>query len=229
MRYTWLGIGVAALSAFGAGCATVEWTEDLLAKRQVEVDERFVQVETGVQEQGERIDRVEVRLADLDTRATETRDWFKAPAKEPAKEPAKAPSTVAARPSTSEERPARSAPEPAAGVMRTLVGVVHVPFGFDRDDLDRRAEAALAAIVKELRGNPNMTIDLEGTTDPVGRLDYNLQLSQRRVETVKRWLMAKGVDRGRIVGSKARGPLADVSVKNDVKRRVMVKLMTSAQ
>jgi outer membrane protein OmpA-like peptidoglycan-associated protein len=113
--------------------------------------------------------------------------------------------------------------------MRTLVGVVHVPFGFDRADLDGRAEAALAAIVGELRGNSSMTIDLEGTTDPVGRLDYNLQLSKRRVETVRRWLVAKGVDRSRIVGSRGRGPLVNVSVKNDVKRRVIVKLMTSAE
>jgi outer membrane protein OmpA-like peptidoglycan-associated protein len=74
-----------------------------------------------------------------------------------------------------------------------------------------------------------MTIDLEGTTDPVGRLDYNLRLSQRRVETVRRWLVAKGVDRSRIVGSRGRGPLVNVSVKNDVKRRVIVKLMTSAE
>lgn len=222
MRYgTRLGVVVAALSALGAGCATVEWTEGVFAKRQAEVDERFVKVETGVREQGERIGRVEVRLADLDTRVIETRDRVEAQAHRS--------SPVAARPSTSEERAARSAPEHAAGNMRTLVGVVHVPFGFDRADLDGRAEAALAAIVGELRGNSSMTIDLEGTTDPVGRLDYNLQLSKRRVETVRRWLVAKGVDRSRIVGSRGRGPLVNVSVKNDVKRRVIVKLMTSAE
>jgi outer membrane protein OmpA-like peptidoglycan-associated protein len=107
--------------------------------------------------------------------------------------------------------------------------VVNVPFGFDRANLDPRAEAALASILKELHQNPSMTIDLEGTTDAVGRLDYNLRLSQRRVEAVKGWLTAKGVEPTRVVGSKGIGPVASVAVTDDVKRRVMIKLMTSAE
>ena len=223
MRHgTRLRVVVAALSVFGSGCATVEWTEDLFAKRQVEVDERFVKVETDVRQQDERIDRVEVRVEHLDTRLTETRDLVHGALSQ-------APTTVAARSSTSEGQPRRSAPERVPRAVRTLVGVVHVPFGFDRADLGPGAEAALASILKELRQNPNMTIDLEGTTDPVGRPDYNLRLSQRRVEAVKRWLAAKGVEGARIVGSKGIGPLANASVKDDVKRRVMVKLLTAAE
>jgi outer membrane protein OmpA-like peptidoglycan-associated protein len=221
-----LGLLAAALSVVAAGCATVEWTEDLFAKRQVEVDARFTQVETGVREQGDRIDRVEVRVANLDTRLTETRDLVRTALPHAPLPPT--PSAAATRPTPTEARP--SPPALERGVRgRTLVGVVHVPFGFDRADLEPGAEAALAAIVKELREHPTMTIDLEGTTDGVGRLDYNLRLSQRRVEAVTRWLMARGVDRSRIVGAKGRGPVANTSVKDDVKRRVMVKLMTSAE
>jgi outer membrane protein OmpA-like peptidoglycan-associated protein len=95
----------------------------------------------------------------------------------------------------------------------------------DSADLDASAEAALTAIVKELRDSPHVTLDLEGATDPVGRLDYNIKLSQRRVEVVKRWLVDKGIAPNRIVGATARGPLSDASVKNNLKRRVMVKLM----
>jgi outer membrane protein OmpA-like peptidoglycan-associated protein len=62
-------------------------------------------------------------------------------------------------------------------------------------------------------------------TDPVGKLDYNIRLSQRRISTVQRWLTEKGVDRTRIVGSTSRGPVADPSVKDSAKRPVMVKLM----
>ena len=203
----------AALSIFSAGCATAEWTEDLFAKRQVEVDARFVKVETGVRELGSRIDRVEVRVANLDTRTALPH----------------APSTVTARPSPAEARPSPVTPERTVRGGRTLIGVVHVPFGFDRADLEPGAEAALAAIVTELREHPTMTIDLEGTTDRVGRLDYNLRLSQRRVEAVTRWLTSKGVDRSRIVEAKGRGPHATVFLKDDVKRRVLVKLMMSAE
>ena len=211
----------AALSIFSAGCATAEWTEDLFSKRQVEVDARFVKVETGVRELGGRLDRVEVRVANLDTRLTETRDLRTALPH--------APSTVTARPGPAEARPSPVTPERTVRGGRTLIGVVHVPFGFDRADLEPGAEAALAAIVTELHEHPNMTIDLEGTTDRVGRLDYNLRLSQRRVEAVTRWLASKGVDRSRIVGATGRGPDATASLKDDVKRRVMVKLMMSAE
>ena len=208
-----LTVVAVALSVFGAGCiATEEWTQDLFAKRKVEVDERFVKVETGVREQGQRIDRVEVRIADLGTGLTETRTMLKTVL------PQKTGSVVA--------RSSTPAGPPPAG--RTLVGVVHVPFAFDRADLDTSAEAALAAIVKELRNNPHVTLDLEGTTDPVGRLDYNVKLSQRRLEVVKHWLVEKGVEPNRIVGATARGPLPDASVRNNLKRRVMVKLMRSA-
>ena len=112
---------------------------------------------------------------------------------------------------------------------RTLVAVVQVPFGFDRADLDPAAKAALTPILEEMRHNTGLTIDLEGSTDAVGSVDYNLKLSERRVEAVRRYLLGRGVARARIVGSTARGPLADVAVKDDSKRRVMVKLMSSTE
>ena len=213
---TRLGVLMAALALFGAGCATVDWTEDLFAKQRVEVDTRFGKVEKDVREQGERIDRVEFRMASL-----ETRDVVRTALPQ-------APAAVPVRPAPAQMRPIAIAPDRAAR-GRTLIGVIHVPFGFDRADLEVGAEAALGSIVKELREHPTMTIDLEGTTDTVGNRDYNLRLSQRRVEAVSRWLTAKGVDRSRIVGTKGLGPVVSTSPKDDGKRRVMVKLMTSAE
>lgn len=216
MRGTRLGVLMAALALFGAGCATVDWTEDLFAKQRVEVDTRFGKVEKDVREQGERIDRVEVRMATL-----ETRDVVRTALPQ-------APTVVPTRPAPAQMRPTATAPDRAAR-GRTLIGVIHVPFGFDRADLEPGSEAALGTIVKELREHPTMTIDLEGTTDTAGSLDYNLRLSQRRVEAVTRWLTAKGVERNRIVGTKGLGPVVSTSQKDDAKRRVMVKLMTSAE
>ena len=213
---TRLGVLMAAVALSGAGCATVDWTEDLFAKQRVEIDTRFGKVEKDVREQGERIDRVEVRMATL-----ETRDVVRTALPQ-------APTAVPTRPAPAQMRPTATAPDRASR-GRTLIGVVHVPFGFDRADLEPGSEAALGTIVKELREHPTMTIDLEGTTDTAGSLDYNLRLSQRRVEAVTRWLTAKGVDRTRIVGTKGLGPVVSTSLKDDGKRRVMVKLMTTAE
>lgn len=212
----WLAMGAAVLSVVGGGCSTGDWTYMLLAKREAEVDQRFVKVESDIRDHEDRIDRIEIQVGHLDTRLTETRDLVRTALPQ-------TPSGVM-RPPFSERRPGRSTADRLRSV-RNLVGIVSVPFGFDRADLDATAEAALAAIVKELRANPAMTIDLEGTTDTAGRRDYNVRLSQRRVETVIRWLVARGVDRSRIVGSAGRGPLADDTLAEAGKRRVMVKLM----
>jgi outer membrane protein OmpA-like peptidoglycan-associated protein len=205
-----LTVVASVLSLLGTGCvATRQWTNELVAKQEVEIDERVGKVETGVREHGKRLDRVEVRIGQLDTGLTETRALLRASVPPPT-----APATA--------RRPPQ--PEgPTAG--RTLIGVVHVPFGFDRADLDPRAEAALAMIVKDLRDNPHLTVDLEGTTDPVGAVDYNLRLSQRRVASVRRWLVDRGIDSARIVRSAGRGELTDGVVQNSLKRRVVVKLM----
>jgi outer membrane protein OmpA-like peptidoglycan-associated protein len=220
-----LGILVAVLAISGAGCAGVEWTEQMFAKRQVEVDERFVKVETGVQEQGVRIDRVEVQVAKIDSRLTETQDLVRGTVSQP---PSASPSPAPVRTTVPEGRVARALPE-RPRPARTLIGVFHVPFGFDSADIEPRAETALDAILKELRQNPSLTLDLEGSTDPVGHLDYNIRLSQRRVESVRRWLLSHGVERTRIVGSMGRGPLVNASLNEGVKRRVMIKLMSSVE
>jgi outer membrane protein OmpA-like peptidoglycan-associated protein len=221
----------AAIACLDAGCTAEEWREGFLPKRVAEIDARFQRVETTAHEQSQRldqvdtrateqsqrIDRVEARVAGVEGALTETRALAAAAATRTA--------ASSALPTAVTDRPGRS---PANGIARTLVGVVHVPFGFDRADLDDRSEMALGSIVKELRGNPKMTIDLEGSTDPTGRPDYNARLSQRRLDTVRRWLRANGVDASRIVNSASRGPLLDVSIKDDSKRRVTVKLMTRA-
>ena len=204
-----IGGVVVALSMLGGGCATEEWTVALFSKRQAEVD-------TTLADHGQRIDQVEGRVAEIEVTLTETRDQVRDALATPATAPGrKVTPWMAVRP------PA----DPATGGGRTVVLVIPVPFGFDRADLDATAEAALTSIMSELRARPSATIELEGTTDSVGRYEYNVRLSQRRIAAVKRWLTHKGVDQGRIVGATSRGPLVDPSVKDSAKRRVTVKLI----
>jgi outer membrane protein OmpA-like peptidoglycan-associated protein len=230
---TRLGIIAAVLPLVGAGCATVQWTEELVAgqaawttelftKQEAEIDERFVAVETRAHEQHARIDRVEARVASVETGLTETRALA-------TKALAGATSTAAVRSDAIPRGASPRAAESVPGPTRTLVSVVHVPFGRGRATLDTAATVALGAIVKELRANPRITIDLDGTTDTAGSLDYNVRLSERRVEAVKRWLVANGVERPRIVHEVGRGPLADATIDEAHKRRVSVKLMTRAE
>ena len=107
---------------------------------------------------------------------------------------------------------------------RNLVEAVQVRFGFDRWELNDTAQTALLTLIKELRENPRLSVDLEGYADPKGTLGYNVALSQRRVEAVRRYLVDKGVALPRI-HSVGLGPVLDGGQPDEQKRRVSVKLM----
>ncbi len=84
---------------------------------------------------------------------------------------------------------------------------------------------ALKEVVDLLTENPELSAELEGYTDSTGSVEHNLRLSQRRVESVHRYLARRGVslDRIHIVGL---GRLTDKDVETrSVNRRVTVKLL----
>ena len=88
MRRYDIGLTLVAsvLSIVSAGCvATRTWTHELVAKQEVEIDERFEKVETGVRQHEERLDRVEVRVGQLDTGLSEARALIRASLPQPAR------------------------------------------------------------------------------------------------------------------------------------------------
>jgi outer membrane protein OmpA-like peptidoglycan-associated protein len=107
---------------------------------------------------------------------------------------------------------------------RDVVETLHVQFGFDRWDLSDGAQTALLQITKELKENPLLSVDLEGYTDQTGPREYNVGLSQRRVESVRRFLVGNGADLGRIY-SVGLGPLNAKNEQPALQRRVTVRLM----
>ena len=109
---------------------------------------------------------------------------------------------------------------------RTVVETLHVQFGFDRSDLSDGAQTALLGVVKELQTNPDLSVDLEGYADPTGTRDYNVGLSQRRVESVRRYLIGNGADIARI-HSVGLGQLEAASNEHAKLRRVTVRLMVN--
>ena len=91
------------------------------------------------------------------------------------------------------------------------VPVYGVNFDFDKASLRADSEAALASILKLLSDYGDLAIELGGHTDNVGQRPYNLRLSEARVNTVRGWLVGKGVKADRLT---ARGyadtqPLAE--------------------
>ncbi|WP_088698689.1 OmpA family protein [Halomonas campaniensis] len=67
-----------------------------------------------------------------------------------------------------------------------------VNFRFDSAELTRPAKAVLDEIAKQLVKNTSARVLLEGHTDSIGTDQYNLELSQRRIDSVKSYLVSKG-------------------------------------
>ena len=91
------------------------------------------------------------------------------------------------------------------------VPVYGLNFDFDKATLRADSEAALNAILELLNAYPDLKVELAGHTDNVGKADYNLKLSDARVNTVRGWLVGKGVKADRLTakGYGASQPVAD--------------------
>ncbi|HAA54795.1 MAG TPA: flagellar motor protein MotB, partial [Myxococcales bacterium] len=62
----------------------------------------------------------------------------------------------------------------------------------------RRSYPVLNQVVTVLKNFPKIRVRVEGHTDNVGSKKYNKGLSQRRAKSVRRFLMKKGIDAGRL-------------------------------
>ncbi len=69
----------------------------------------------------------------------------------------------------------------------------------------------LDPIIQELKKYPQITIEIRGHTDSVGKYESNMRLSQKRAESVKAYLVKKGIQSSRIqaVGFGPSSPVAD--------------------
>jgi outer membrane protein OmpA-like peptidoglycan-associated protein len=110
---------------------------------------------------------------------------------------------------------------------RRPVDTIEVYFALNKADLSKGAQTALLGVVKELEASPTLLVRLGGFTDLTGTRDYNYGLAQRRVETVRRFLVEKGVDLSRVQAI-SMGPLDDRRIPEDKKRRVTVTLMADS-
>ena len=225
----WIAVPVVLLLA--SGCATRDWVRETLGKKEAEIDQRMTAeaervtgldgrvkgVETGLAETGpvargarERADGAWTRAEDASTRAVGAQGRA---------------DTAFAR---ADEVDGRLTRLWSTRTKRDLVEAVQVHFGFNRWDLNDTAQTALVALVRELRENPRLSVDLEGYADPRGTYEYNVALSQRRVEAVRRHLVEQGIELPRI-HSVGLGPIADKGVPDEKKRRVTVRLMVLAE
>jgi outer membrane protein OmpA-like peptidoglycan-associated protein len=198
-HFTRITVLVPAVLVAVSGCATKGWVGDLMGKKEVEIGQRM----DGL---GEEIKSTQANLGET---------------------------TQIARGAGERADAAMSKAGNVDGRLTRLwsnrynqkaADTVEVYFGFDRADLTDGAQTALLDVVKALRASPTLIVRLGGFTDPSGTRDYNYGLAQRRVEAVRRFLVAKGVELSRVQAI-GMGPLEDPKIPEEKKRRVTVTLM----
>jgi peptidoglycan-associated lipoprotein len=195
-----------------SGCATkkyvrsqVNTSSDRLTAR-IEANEG--QIKEAQDEADKKIAGVETKVAELDTR---TSDQFNSvrtdvqAADQKASEANTAAGQAAAHTSALDQK----------FQNRNLFNISDeksVQFKFNSATLERQYTQALDEIANTLVQNPDAIVVLEGRTDSAGSKDYNVKLGERRVDTVRRYLVVeKGIPVYRIhdISFGAEKPIAE--------------------
>jgi outer membrane protein OmpA-like peptidoglycan-associated protein len=171
--------------------------------REAQVDERVAAVEKRVNEMGQRVQTLEGGVAGAQRRADE-----------------------AAR--KAEGVDSRLTRLWSNRFNQKTADSLEVYFSPDSIDLSDAAQTALTSVVAEMKAHPTLTIELGGYTDPRGALDYNYALSQRRVDSVRRFLLDRGIQMARIQAASL-GPISSADIPDVKKRRVTLRLMVDQE
>lgn len=74
----------------------------------------------------------------------------------------------------------------------------HLIFEQGKAIINPQSFSSLDEVVEMMKDNPKLEIQLEGHTDNQGNAKLNMELSQDRVDNVKKYLVSKGTDKNRV-------------------------------
>lgn len=122
-------------------------------------------------------------------------------------------------------------PEPIKKELqeKVLFASKNILFKAGSDQLIHTSSDALGAVVDVLKTNPKLKLSIEGHTDSTGSYELNRDLSQKRAESVKKYLIEKGIDESRLLakGFGSSKPLVsnETLASRRKNRRVELKLV----
>ena len=102
-------------------------------------------------------------------------------------------------------------------------------FDVDKYDLKEKSVTELQKILRFLKENPSVKVEISGHTDNSGSAAYNIQLSEKRAQSVNNYLIAHGIGAERLLtkGYGSDQPIADNSTDGgrQKNRRIEFKIV----
>lgn len=115
------------------------------------------------------------------------------------------------------------------GIKLTL-GENSVNFDLNKSTLTAKAKTNLDRLVPVFKDYEDTNIHIFGYTDSSGADDYNLRLSEQRAQSVRQYLVSKGLKDSRftIVGRGEADPIADNTTKEGMSKNRRVEFAITA-
>jgi len=88
---------------------------------------------------------------------------------------------------------------PVAYKIEQEVTLVGVTFGVNSDQLTTDSRQKLDKVVESLKALPHVRLEIQGHTDASGSHDYNVELSQKRAQSVVDYFVDAGINANRFV------------------------------
>ncbi len=232
-RFSVVGIAGLAGIMILSGCATHKFVREEIAK----VTPQIQEVSNAAKENAERIDAVDRRATAGITSAQQAADRANAAA-----ESANSAAQAAARQADTANQGVQQANN-RINTLETRISSMNdnytasesqtITFLVNSSALTDEGKATLDRVASTISGQRSgYMVELQGFTDDSGAANYNDTLSQRRAESVQRYLVSKNVPLYRIsiVGLGEANPIADNKTRagREQNRRVEVKVLKAA-
>jgi len=242
MKVTGLMAGAIALSLLGTGCATKKYVGKTVApieQRVTGTEGKNTEQDTQIASQGKQLEdtdrdlsRTKEKLTDVDTKATQATEAARV-----ADEKAGT-AQQAANGAQQSAQEARTFASQGFTLMDQQMDAMNkfqmtksenVLFTVNSDKLTDEGKTQLEELSKQVSGLDRYVIEVQGFTDKTGPASYNESLSERRAQTVARFLANQHqipVRNISMLGSGYAQPVADDKTRDGRKmnRRVEVRL-----
>jgi OOP family OmpA-OmpF porin len=97
------------------------------------------------------------------------------------------------RPSTA-IRTSDGCPDEIPAAVKKFTGVIQgINFKTKSAEITKDSHKVLDKTVQVLSDYPDVRLEIGGHTDNVGKEEFNMELSQKRAESVKEYLVGKGI------------------------------------